>query len=161
MNNENHLTDDELAGMVAGEPSRRASEHMASCESCRDEESRMRYELKGFGEEYARQGERPEVFWAKQRAAVRSRIERRRKVMWRLSWSAAAAATIMFGYLHFRSPAPRPAPVEQDADQALLLDVERSLRRPVPTALEPAMILAAEIDRVASIEKVNEKGVTQ
>ncbi|MBI2837703.1 MAG: hypothetical protein HYX75_05275 [Acidobacteria bacterium] len=159
--NENHLTDDELAGVVVGAPSRRASDHLASCESCRTEESRMRSELKGFSEEYARQGERPEVFWAKQRAAVHARIERRRTVLWRLTWSTAAAATIMLGYLHFRSPASQPAPVVQDADQALLLDVERSLRRPVPAALEPAMILAAEIDRMASIEQVNEKGETQ
>jgi hypothetical protein len=45
---------------------------------------------------------------------------------------------------------PQPKPLAQsDPDHALLVDVERSVRRELPRALEPAALLAQEVSRSA------------
>jgi len=46
-------------------------------------------------------------------------------------------------------PAQPVAQADPDPDHALLVDVERSVRRELPRALEPAALLAHEVGRDA------------
>ncbi len=90
---------------------------------------------------------RPEAFWQWQQRAIAAR--RRRWARPRLVWATAMAAlALTAGWLNRTTP-PQPAAAQIDPDQALLADIETSVRREVPRALEPATLLTQEIDRAA------------
>ena len=100
--------------------------------------------------------ERPESFWERQRLAVRGRIEsagKRRRVLRRSSWAAAAAVAALVLALTIARRSPRP-PAAPDPDHELLVAVERSLEREVPAALEPAALLAGELSRARQAKEV-------
>ncbi len=117
-------------------------------------EERLKDDLRLAFRDWARAAaERPESFWERQRLAVRDRIERaakRRRVLRRSSW--AAAAVLVLG-LTIARRSPRP-PAASDPDHELLVAVERSLEREVPAALEPAALLAGELSRAAQAKEV-------
>jgi hypothetical protein len=93
-----------------------------------------------------RGGERPEEFWDAQRMRIRARIESRSGRGQGSIWlSLATAAVFVFALLlmaleagHSPKVPPRAA---IDADQELLLSVERSLAAGTPQALEPVTLL--------------------
>jgi hypothetical protein len=93
-----------------------------------------------------RGGERPEEFWDAQRMRIRARMENRSRQRQGGIWlSLATAAVFAFALLlmalqagHSPKVPPRAA---IDADQELLLSVERSLAAGTPQALEPVTLL--------------------
>jgi hypothetical protein len=90
--------------------------------------------------------ERPEWFWKRQQTTIRARVaERQAWVRPAATW-AATMALFLLAMLLLRG---RPAPVVQkahvDPDQELLVAVEQAVQSDVPSALEPAAILAQEI----------------
>jgi hypothetical protein len=92
--------------------------------------------------------EHPEVFWERQRAAIRTRIadtpegSSARIVT---GWAGAFALVLLAIFLLHTSPAPRPSRAQTDPDQELLVAVEQTVQNGVPQALEPAAMLADEI----------------
>jgi len=93
--------------------------------------------------------QRPEGFWRAQRVAVQARIEGgQRRASLCLAWAGSLALVAVAVGLLLRAPAPVAA-AASDPDHDLLVGVERAVRRPVPQALEPAQLLAQEIERCA------------
>ncbi len=92
--------------------------------------------------------ERPEMFWQRQHAAIRSRIavEQASTRPWiRFAW-ATALSLIVLAALTLRTQPPLPTTAAPaDPDQQLLLSVEQAVHSGVPEALEPAAMLADDI----------------
>ncbi|MGH9531016.1 MAG: hypothetical protein ACRD2Q_01400 [Terriglobales bacterium] len=95
-------------------------------------------------------GERPEGFWHMQRSAIQERIQgTERRTSLRMAWAGSMALITVAVSLLAQAPAPASAMAVSDPDHDLLVGVERAVRRPVPQALEPAQLLAQEIERSA------------
>ena len=92
--------------------------------------------------------ERPDTFWARQRAAISEGLRHpAHKSMWRpaLLWAPASIVVLMCLFL-FTEKNKLPAPdFAVGADQNLLVDVEQALYRDCPEALAPAATLVREI----------------
>ena len=99
--------------------------------------------------------ERPEGFWVAQRAAIARGIpEAGRASSLRLAWAGSLALVMLATGLLTQAPRPAASVADYDPDHDLLVGVERAVRRPVPQALEPARLLAQEMER--SVEQENE-----
>jgi hypothetical protein len=143
-----HLTDEQLTEQLAGGAGTAAREHLAACPDCREEEQRLEGLLTDYGQAIHTAARRPEAFWQWQRTAIATRRARRPGSR-RLAWVAAAAAVVLAAILLTAYTPPTKPVAESDPDQALLADVQRSVRRELPRALEPAALLAQEISRGA------------
>jgi hypothetical protein len=95
------------------------------------------------------QTERSDSFWEDQRRKVMAGINRRKPLLGfkpALVWGLAAAVVLVVIGLRIEGPQALPAPdFAGGYDQDLLGDVERLIRAPMPSALEPAMILVNDI----------------
>ena len=96
--------------------------------------------------------DRPEWFWQGQRATIHRRIAAAPRAWLRpvLSLATAMALLILAALMLGGNPAPKQAQVRPDPDQELLIAVEQAVESEVPTALEPAALLANEINHGAA-----------
>jgi len=144
--NEEHLSEEQWTAALLNED-REARTHIAECAECAAEEQRLRAALAGYGEEAREAAQRPAAFWAWQRDAIAGRLAAQRTPARRLVWAGTLALVILLAAAVVRQAPPQPAAV--DPDEALLVDVQRSLRREVPATLAPATLLANEMNRAA------------
>lgn len=99
------------------------------------------------------EAERPASFWLAQRAAIAGRIQGSDSTAsLRLAWAGSLALIVLATTLLTQAPAPAASVTAYDPDHDLLVGVERAVRRPVPQALEPARLLAQELERSATAE---------
>lgn len=92
--------------------------------------------------------ERPEGFWCIQRSAIQERIQAGEQgTSLRLAWAGSVALIAVAAGMLTQTPAPASALATYDPDHDLLVGVEQAVRRPVPQALEPAQLLAQELER--------------
>ncbi len=162
---QDHLTDEQLteyllnpeAGGSAG-----AREHLTTCEACRSEEESLRQLLAHYQQETRAAAEHSAGFWHRQQTAIAARMPGR--LAPQLAWVAAAAMIVLAAVLLIETkPTPAPPAVqtvsETDPDHVLLVEVDLSVRREMPRALEPAALLTAEMSRAAESEPKGHRGV--
>ena len=93
--------------------------------------------------------ERPDEFWAAQRATIWSSIAARERAILRLPALAAAAVAAIIALGLFLLPhKPKPAAAVAPppiSDQELLLQVERVVQSGAPASLQPAALLMQEM----------------
>jgi len=94
--------------------------------------------------------EQPEEFWQRQRIAIWGRIsdlERRSISRWPL-FAAAAGILIVAFFVAFSGHRPVVTPqAKVDSDHELLLNVEQTMQSDGPDALQPAALLAQEMEQ--------------
>lgn len=93
---------------------------------------------------------RPEGFWRSQQRAITAR--RRGVTRPRLVWATAMAVLVLTATWLERTAPLQTAAAQTDPDQVLLVNIERSVRREVPRALEPASLLTDEMGRAAQTQ---------
>jgi|SRR5882672_606742 len=109
-----------------------------------------------------RKSQRPEDFWISQqtriRALIRSRSVRKPRPLWLV---AATAVLVLLAVLLIAPAGPPPpkAPAQAtiDADQELLLAVERALAAGTPEALEPLTLLVESSSNHNEVEPITHK----
>jgi len=149
-----HLTDEQLVDQLAGRNEAGPREHLAACAACRNEAESLRRVLACYREDYQQvpcaSMEPPEGLWPWQYTAIATPWAERLAPRW-LAWAAAVAMVVLAAVLLVQKtpPAQPVAQADPDPDHALLVDVERSVRRELPRALEPAALLAHEVGRDA------------
>jgi hypothetical protein len=144
-----HLTEEQQDKILLGEPAAEAAEHVAECAECSAEVERMRAALGGYGAAVRDGAARPEGFWAWQRRAILARLRPATARTQKLAWAGAMVLLVLMAVaLHFQA---RPERLETpyDPDEALLIDVARTVRSEVPSALQPAALLTWEMDQAA------------
>jgi hypothetical protein len=110
----------------------------------------LKEDLRIFSESIRADAERPEAFWANQRAGIAAKIQKpaplsglRPALLW-----APAAIAILLCFLFFAEKSKAPTPdLAAGADQNLLVEVEQALDRNYPEALAPAALITWEIDQ--------------
>jgi hypothetical protein len=147
-----HWTDEQFAAALLGEPGDDA--HLLECAACRGELERLRAVTRGVRRDAEAAAEQSEIFWQRQRAAIRVQLasSARRPNGW--AWATAVAAVLLLA-IALGQPVQPPADTAQkeDADHLLLLEIGRSLERQVPRALEPAALLTQELDRAVETQR--------
>ena len=112
------------------------------------ESEQFKDDVRIFRESFRAAAERPDTFWARQRAAILEGLRHpAHKSKWRpaLLWAPASIVVLMCLFL-FTEKTKLPAPdFAVGADQNLLVDVEQALYREYPEALAPAATLVQEI----------------
>lgn len=114
-------------------------------------------DIAALAESLREAGERPDSFWRMQRTAIQERIQgSEQRASLRIAWAGSVALVSVAIGLLTQTPAPASAAANYDPDHDLLVGVEQAVRRPVPQALEPAQLLAQELERsVEAAEKTN------
>jgi hypothetical protein len=114
------------------------------------ESEELKEDLRIFRESIRTEAEKPEAFWASQRAAIAARMQKPVSLLWRrpvLLWAPALCVVVLCLFLLVEKnkvPAPDFA---AGADQILLVEVEQALRRDCPEALAPAAHITRQIDQ--------------
>jgi hypothetical protein len=142
-----HLNDAELAEFVS-DPSKGLGTHLEFCDSCLNEVARLRETVA----ELKQTGDKPQEFWDRQRAAIRTHIAAAPLAptprTQRLAWAPVLAVIILAGLL-LSGGTPAPLTVQPqaapDPDHQLLLAVERVMQSSGPEAFEPATYFVQEI----------------
>ena len=145
-----HLSNEELSEMIFDSDQRH-----------------LRRTLEALPEWARTAADRPDAFWERQQAEIRKRIARapqRSSTQTVTAWAGAFAMVLLAVFLLSDSPAPQSSRTQNDPDQALLVAVEQTVQSGVPLALEPAAMLAEEINNSYPIsmshrvpkEKLNE-----
>jgi hypothetical protein len=116
----------------------------------------------GWRADALRSSQRPEEFWIGQERKIRARIQSHSVRKPRPLWLAAAAAALLFFAVLLGAPAgsrpPKPAThATIDADQELLLAVERALAAGTPEALEPLTLLVESSANHHEAESISHK----
>jgi hypothetical protein len=109
-------------------------------------------DLKILRESIRTEAEKPEAFWASQRAGIAARTQKSVSLVWRrpaLLWAPGILIVVMCFYLFLeKGETPKPD-FAAGADQILLVEVEQALRRDCPEALAPAAHITQQIDQVS------------
>ena len=148
MQNERHLSDNELADLASGVGERQATTHLAECGDCRAELETFIALTTALREDVESQAQKPEAAWAMQRAGIR---ERMRGPAPTLRWAVAGLAAVIalsIGLLLLHHPAAQPAVQAQqvaDQDDVLLKDIQHTLAHRAPEPLMPAAVLVEEM----------------
>jgi hypothetical protein len=146
----NHLTDNQWTELLS--PDNRASEHVAHCEACRNEWDKLQKLANGLAAAARSATEQPEVFFERQRLSIQRQIANvpgRRTRSARLVWAAVFALVLIASFLLKTGSRVPVQPSVPDSDRELLVQVEQALDGDVPQALQPASLIANEIDRSA------------
>ena len=157
-----HLTEDQLNALLLEEADAVSREHLAACESCRNDLQQMSALLTGLRAESISSAERPQDFWRAQRLVIAARLNVGHELPTQpLAWAASLAVIVLAAAFLSRGlpvldsglrqvPATATAQVASDPDHDLLVDIGRTMRRDVPRALEPASLIAQELHRAAN-----------
>jgi hypothetical protein len=112
------------------------------------ENEQLKDSVRVFRDSLLAAAERPDAFWARQRAAIAGNLRQHAPASILkpvLLWVPVSAIILMCFFL-FRETPKLPAPdFAVGADQNLLVDVEQALYRDYPEALAPAATLMQEV----------------
>ncbi len=146
---QSHLTEEQIAQVLAGEAPADAQPHIAACAECQSSIAEAQHAFHALPQFAAESAQRNDAFWREQRLAISARIARDPGPYARLTWSLAFASLVLIAALlnpAGTSQSTLHANAAADPDHELLMNVEASVRRRVPEALAPAELLVAELD---------------
>jgi anti-sigma factor RsiW len=141
-----HLNDEQMVAALSGDTRPASADHLAECVACAAEVAQMQAELRALPAVVHQAAARDEGFWRTQRLAISSRMTQAPAALASLRWGVGFAALVLAALLLNRAPAAVEF-AQVDPDHALLVEVEQSVRRSVPQALEPAQYLVYEMSR--------------
>jgi len=158
---EQHLSDENLTELLLGTPEEAVAAHVAGCEACRAELARLSAAVSRASEWTRAAAERPAGFWYTQRQAILEGVSARPQRSHLTAWASVLAALVLTAVLLGRvsvepnlmtgnggnSVDSAAAPV--DPDDELMAEIQASVRRPVPRAFEPALLVTQELHRAA------------
>jgi len=139
-----HLNEQQFGESILGTGNEEIARHIEACGLCRAEAEGVRTAISDC-RELAREGaERDEIFWTRQRLAIRQQLARPHFVP-HVRWVAMAAMVLVVSAAFLLT---RPQPMQRAnhdaADDVLLQQVQSDLGRDYPAALAPAVLIDKE-----------------
>jgi hypothetical protein len=146
----NHLSDEQWDKMLM--PDSSTSEHLSRCEACRNQSVHLQNLLAGLADSARAASEQPDIFWERQLLSVQRRLANLRETKVksaRLAWAAVLALVLIASFVLRTGSRVPVQPNVSDSDRELLVQVQEALDGDVPQALQPASLIAHEIDQAA------------
>ena len=146
-----HLNEQQFGELVLGTGNAESAGHIETCDVCRAEAEGVRTAISDCRELAQQAAEHDEVFWARQRFAIRQRLAGHRLVP-QVRWVAMAAMVLVVSAALLLTRVPQPVQQANNdaADDALLQQVQSDLGRDYPAALAPAVLIDEERNSVLS-----------
>ncbi len=140
-----HLNEQQLGELVLGFGNAETAGHIEACDVCRAEAEGVRTAILAHRELVWKGEEHDEIFWARQRLAIRQRLACHRFVP-HVRWVATAAMVLVVSaaLLLTRTPQPVQQANNDAADDVLLQQVQTDIERDYPAALAPAVLINEE-----------------
>jgi hypothetical protein len=139
-----HLNEQQFGELILGTGHEEIARHIEACDLCRAEADSVRTAISACRQLANNTAARDEIFWARQRLAVRQRLARPRFVP-HVRWVATAAMVLVVSAAFLLT---RPQPVQRAnddaADDVLLQQVQSDIERDYPAALAPAVLIDEE-----------------
>lgn len=151
----NHLSDEQILEAATGSASPETILHLRECLECREELECTGAALKGVSQWAQGAAVRTPGFWYAQRRAILEQVAAQGRPARLWAWAGAMATVLLAAVLLAQTPTEQAlqqaagAQAALDPDHALMLEIEDSLRRPVPRPLEPALLVTQELHRAA------------
>ena len=154
MSPDTHLTNDQIAGWLAGDRDNATEQHLAGCSACRAKVQGFLGKMTAARELTELKSAHDENYWAAQRMAIAEKIaaEPARRSRF-LPFAVPALAAIVGVAVLF--PREAQTPVKNDSvaqqrisDEELLAQVTSAIERDTPQALAPVDRLHAERDQI-------------
>ena len=158
-----HLSDREMAQLLAGNGDPRPHVHVAECDACRAERDRLSAAMNEFRGDVQQATARDDFFWSRQRHSILSSLAERptHRLRWAVSVLMAVAAlstALLVAPARHAPVALAPVANTNPSDEQLLLEVQADLDKTAPEALEPAEVLQQErATLMAQLEKKQER----
>ena len=139
-----HLSEDQITDLVLGNSDEFVFRHLEACQVCSGEAEELLRTISSFRDSIHAAAQREQSFWKSQQLALRERLSARDWYPLHWAWAVAMVMVLIMAIFLTRTPnAPQIYPSE-DADKALLQEVQGDLAREVPEALAPAVLIAEE-----------------
>lgn len=129
------------------------------------DDKNLKSTLSAWRESAEKQADRPDWFWARQRALVSSRLQQREvRHMPKLAWAGIAATLAIGAALMLpgdrqtggTNPSKQQPPLTATiSDHELLQGLEETMNSGVPDALEPASTLQQEMENAQSAKSTS------
>ena len=148
-----HLSEDQITEWVLGTGDDFTSRHLATCEACSVAAEELRSTISRFRDSIHATAQRDDSFWREQQLAIREHASARDWYSLHWAWVAAMAMVLITAVFLTRSPSPPQNKAAEDADKALLQEVQADLARDVPEALAPAVLIAEERNEILTNEE--------
>lgn len=145
-----HLDDQQFGDLIQGTSTATTAEHIEACDVCRSEAENVRIAISDCRESVQQSANRDEIFWVRQRLAIKQRRARHHFAPY-IRWAASAAMVLVVSAVFLVTRAPQPALLANTdaADDILLQDVQRDIDRDYPAALAPVVLI--DEDRNAAL----------
>ena len=148
-----HLSRDQITECMVSGNQEAVAGHLETCDACRAEVDELQRTLACFRDSIHAAAQRDDGLWRKQRLTLSERLSTKRwfpSIPW--NWAAAAVLVLIAGVVLTRSPNPPQRPAREEADDALLREVQMDLGRGFPEALAPAVLIAEERNEILTRE---------
>ena len=143
-----HLSEDQITECMLGTRDDFISRHLATCEACSVAAEELRSTISCFRDSILATAQRDDSFWREQQLAIREHASAKDWYPLHWAWVAAMAMVLITAIFLTRSPNPPQNKATEDADKALLQEVQADLARDVPEALAPAVLIAEERNEI-------------
>ena len=144
----NHLSEDQVTEWMLGTRDDFVSRHLAACHACSVEAEELRSTISSFRDSLHAAAQRDQSFWRSQQLAIRQEVSARGWYPLHWAWVAAMVMVLITAIFLTRVPNPPQNIATEDADRALLQEVQGDLGREVPQALAPAVLIAEERNEI-------------
>jgi len=148
----NHLSEDQITERVLGTRDEYVLRHLETCEACSVEAEELRSAISSFHDSVHASAQRDWSFWKKQQLAIHERLSAREWYPLHWAWAAAMIMVLIAAIFLTRPPKAPQNSASEDADNALLQEVQRDVGRDVPQALAPAVLIAEERNAILTNE---------
>ena len=123
----NHLSEDQITEWLLGARDEDARRHLEACGACSLEVEELRRSISGFRDSVHAAAERDQSFWRNQQLAISDRVRAKGWYPLHWAWVAAMVMVLIAAVLLMRSPNPPQNNASEDADKALLQEVQGDL----------------------------------
>ena len=156
----NHLSEDQITEWMLGTRDDFVSRHLATCHACSVAVEELRSAISAFRDSVHATAQRDQSFWRNQQVAIRQQASASGWYPLHWAWVAAMVMVLITAVFLMRAPNPDQNIATEDADNALLLEVQGDLAREVPKALAPAVLIAEERNEILTKQVVRPTGAT-
>ena len=144
----NHLSEDQMTEWVLGTRDEYVLRHLETCQACSVEVEELRSTISSFRDAIHATAQSDQSFWRDQQLALRERVSERDWYPLHWAWAVVMVIVLITAIFLTRTPNTRQNYASDDADNALLQEVQGDLAREVPEALAPAVLIAQERNEV-------------